>query len=66
MITKEGLIAALGGPFTTRQQVVDALGYTDRRSVDALLRGLDRFRNRYWSEDVADRILEGVWRDEKG
>ncbi len=60
MITKEGLIAAFGGPFTTRAKVARALGYADDHSVDYLLKGLERFGKKYWSEDVADRILEGV------
>ena len=65
MITKEGLIEAFGGPFTTRQKVTDALGYKSYKVVDALLDGLDRFGTRYWSEDIAERVLERVERYEK-
>lgn len=60
MITKKNLINAFGGTFTTRKQVADALGYKDAKSVDVLLRGLDRIGAKYLSADVADKVMEGV------
>lgn len=58
MITKQKLITAFGGTFTTRKKVAEALGYKDPHRVDKYLRGLDRINNsRYLSSDVADAIL---------
>lgn len=58
MITKEKLIKAFGGEFTTRKKVADALQYKNPQSVDKYLKGLERVsKNRYLSEDVANKIL---------
>lgn len=62
MITKQRLIAAFGGPFTTRKQVAAALQYKDPKCIDKYLRGLEKVNgSRYFSADVADAILsEGL------
>ena len=58
MITKETLVKAFGGPFTTRKKIATALNYKDPKSVDKYLKGLEKINgNRYYSADVADRIL---------
>ena len=62
MVTREKLIGALGGAFTTKRKIADALGYKDTKSVERYVDGLDRLGARYWSEDVADRIMEEVER----
>lgn len=66
MITKEGLMEAFGQPFTTRTKVAEAMGWQNPQSADKLLYGLERYGKRYWSADVADRVLEGVKQREKG
>lgn len=59
-MTKKELIKKLGDPFTYRQRVADVMNYKNPHCVDAYLRGLPRVGTRYFSEDVAERILEKV------
>lgn len=58
MITKQKLITALGGAFTTRKQIAQALGYRNPASVAKYVEGLPKLNGtRYWSEDVVERIM---------
>ena len=64
MLNQNELVKRLGDPFTTRKRVADLMHYKDARYVDKFLRGLPRVGTRYFSEDVAERILQGVkWND---
>lgn len=61
MMTKQKLITALGGAFTTRKQIAEALGYRNPASVAKYTAGLPKINGtRYWSEDIADRIMEDL------
>lgn len=58
MTSKEKIVAKLGSGFCTKRRIADVLGYKDARSVERFISGLERFAgSRYWSEDVADRIM---------
>ena len=62
MTEKQRLMKALGEPFITRAKLAKKLDYADAKSVDEILYGLPRIhKSRYYTEDVADRLLsEGI------
>lgn len=60
MLSKSELIKKLGDPFTYRKRVAEVMQYKDAHYVDKYLRGLPRVGTRYFSIDVADRILASV------
>lgn len=61
MVTKQKLTTALGGAFTTRKQIAQAMGYKNPASVSKYVEGLPRVNGtRYWTEDVVERIMEDL------
>ena len=64
MIDKEKLRKALGYPFTSKKEVLTALGYSDYGSVSKFFYGLARIGSKYWTDDVITRLLEEVQYDD--
>lgn len=63
MLTRAKLKAELGGAFTTKRKIADALGYKDVKSVSKYIEGVERISGpRYWSEGVIDNIMEELER----
>lgn len=61
MLTKQKLITACGGNFTTRKKVAQALQYKNPASVAKYFTGLPKVNGtRYWTEDVVERIMEDL------
>lgn len=55
---------AFGGDFTSKKQVLDAIGWKDYACVRPYFYGLPRIGKKYWTDDVIDRMLEDVQYDD--
>ena len=60
MFDRKRMKAAFGGDFTSKKQVLDAVGWKDYASVNPYFYGLPRIGKKYWTDDVIDKMLADV------
>ena len=60
MIDKKALRTALGYPFTSKQKAMQVLGVKVYSSVNPYFYGLACIGQRYWTDDVIERMLSAV------
>ena len=66
MFDRKKMKVAFGGPFTTKKQVMEAVGWKKYDRVRPYFRGLPKIGQKYWTDDVIDRMLDDVTYDDTG
>lgn len=56
---RQALRKAFGHPLTTKKQVRDAMGYKNYTEIREYFYGLSRFKSKYFTDEVIERIFQG-------
>lgn len=60
MLNKATLRTAFGYPFTSKKKVMEALAVKDYASVNPYFYGIAKLGERYFTDDVIDKMMDAV------